>query len=82
MYLLISNFDRFCFYNRWQLLSSMFLEGCKYVDKEKMIAKYIIDDIKISSDSDRENSDYENSDKKTSDAEGSDKEKLHEENSD
>ena len=36
----------------------MFLEECKYVVKEK---KYIIDDIEISSDSDRENADEENS---------------------
>ena len=34
----------------------MFLEEFKYVVKEKNIPKYIIDDIEISSDSDRENS--------------------------
>ena len=34
----------------------MFLEEFKYVVKEKNIRKYIIDDIEISSDSDRENS--------------------------
>ena len=34
----------------------VFLEECKYVVKEKKIPKYIIDDIEISSDSDRENS--------------------------
>ena len=34
----------------------VFLEECKYVVKEKKITKYIIDDIEISSDSDRENS--------------------------
>ena len=38
----------------------VFLEECKYVVKEKRIPKYIIDDTKISSDSDRENSDEEN----------------------
>ena len=38
------------------------LEKCKYVVKEKKIPKYIIDDIEISSDSDRENSGEENSD--------------------
>ena len=43
----------------------MFLEECKYVVKEKKIPKYIIDDIEISSDSDRENSDEENFDEKT-----------------
>ena len=34
----------------------MFLEEFKYVVKEKNIPRYIIDDIEISSDSDRENS--------------------------
>ena len=33
----------------------VFLEECKYVVKEKKIPKYIIDDIEISSDTDREN---------------------------
>ena len=42
----------------------MFLEKCKYVVEEKKIPKYIINDIEISSDSDRENSGEENSDKK------------------
>ena len=32
----------------------MFLEECKHVVKEKMLPKYIIDNIEISSDSDRE----------------------------
>ena len=41
----------------------MSLEECKYIAKEKKIPKYIIDDIEISSDSDRENSDEENFDK-------------------
>ena len=40
----------------------MFLSECKYVVKEKRIPKYIIDDIEISSDSDREDLDKENSD--------------------
>ena len=39
----------------------VFLEKCKYLAKEKEIPKYIIDNIEISSDSDRENSDEENS---------------------
>ena len=47
----------------------MLLEDCKYVVKEKKIPKYIVDNIEISSDSDRENSDEENSDKETSDEE-------------
>ena len=34
----------------------MFVEECKYVVKEKNIPKYIIDDIEISPDSDKENS--------------------------
>ena len=45
----------------------VFLEECKYVVKEKKIPKYIIDNIEISSDSDRGNSDEQNSDKETSD---------------
>ena len=40
----------------------MFLEECKYVVKEK---KYIIDDIEIPSDSDRENADEENSNRES-----------------
>ena len=42
----------------------MFLEECKYVVKEKKIPKYIIDNIEVFSDSDRENSDKENSSEK------------------
>ena len=52
----------------------VFLEECKYVVKEKKIPKYIIDNIEISSDSDRGNSDEENSDRETSDEQNSDKE--------
>ena len=37
----------------------MFLEKCKYVVKEKKMPEYIIDDIEISSDSDREDSNEE-----------------------
>ena len=47
----------------------MFLEECKYVVKEKKIPRYIIDDTKISSDSDKENSDRENSDEENSNEE-------------
>ena len=39
----------------------VFLVECKHVVKEKKMSEYIIDDIKISSDSDRENSYEENS---------------------
>ena len=47
----------------------VFLEKRKYVVKEKKIPKYIIDNIEISSDSDRESSDEENSDEVNSDTE-------------
>ena len=40
----------------------MFLDECKYIVKETKIPKYIIDDIEIPSDSDKENSDEENYD--------------------
>ena len=40
----------------------VFLVECKYVVKEKKIPKCSIDDIGISSDSDRENPGEENSD--------------------
>ena len=45
------------------------LEKHKYIVEEKKIPKYIIDNIEISSDSDRENSDKENSNDKKSDKE-------------
>ena len=57
----------------------MFLEECKYVVKEKNIPAYIIDDIGISSNSDRENSDEENSDKEISVVENSDERNSDEE---
>ena len=38
----------------------MFLEECKYVVTDGKIPQYIIDDIEISFDSDRENSDEKN----------------------
>ena len=40
----------------------MFLEECNYDIKEKKIPKYIVDDIEISSDSNRRVFDEENSD--------------------
>ena len=49
----------------------VFLEECKYAVKEEKIPKYIVDNIEVSSDSDRKNSDEENSDKETSDEENS-----------
>ena len=60
----------------------VFLEECKYIVKEKKIPKYIIDDIEISSGSDRENSDEENSDEETSNEENSDKKTSDEKKSD
>ena len=50
----------------------VFLEECSYVAKENKIPMYLIDDIEISPDSDRENSDEKNSDKDTSDEKNSD----------
>ena len=58
------------------------LEECKYVVKEKKIPKYIIDDIEISSDSDRENSNEKNSDIETSNNKNFDEENFDEKNSD
>ena len=40
----------------------LFVEECKYVVKENKNPKYITDDIEMSSDSDRENSDEESFD--------------------
>ena len=51
----------------------VFLEECKYVVKEKKIPKYIIDDIELSSVSDKKNSDRENSDEENSDKENLEK---------
>ena len=50
--------------------------------KKKEIPKYIIDDIEIPSDSDRENSDEKTSDGKNSNKESSDEESSDEKNSD
>ena len=52
----------------------MFLKECKYVFKEKKMSEYITDNIEISSNSDREDSDEENSNQENSDEEISDKE--------
>ena len=59
-----------------------FLNECKYVVNEKKISKYITDDIEISSDSDRANSDEGNSDEENSDKETSDEKKSYKETSD
>ena len=50
----------------------MFLEESKYVIKEKKIPKDIIEDIEISSDSDRKNFDEENFNEKNFDEENFD----------
>ena len=52
----------------------VFLEECKFVVKEKMIPKYIIDDTEISSNSDKENFEEESSYKESSSKENSDEE--------
>ena len=48
------------------------LEECKYVVKEKRMARYITDDTEISTDSDREDSDEENSGQENYNEENSD----------
>ena len=48
-----------------------FLEECKYVVKEKKMSKYIIDNIEISSDSDRKDSDREDSEEENPNEENS-----------
>ena len=47
----------------------VFLKERKYIVKEKKMSKSIIDNIEISSDSDKENTDEEYSDEKVSDEE-------------
>ena len=65
MFLLISNLDQFVFRKAINYYPQVYLEECKHVIKEeKKILTYIISDIGISSDSDREDSDKENSDEK------------------
>ena len=49
----------------------VFLEECKYLVKEKKIPNYIIGNVEISSDSDRENSNEENSGEENSNEENS-----------
>ena len=58
----------------------MFLERCKYVVKEKKIPMYIIDDIRISSDFDKENSNEENSDEENCNEENFEDENFDDEN--
>ena len=52
----------------------VFLKNVNMLLKEKKIPEYIIDEIEISSDSDRENSDRESSDDENSDEGNSDRE--------
>ena len=54
--------------------SQVFLEECKFVVKEKMIPKYIVDDTEISSNSDKGNFEVESSYKESSSKENSDEE--------
>ena len=56
----------------------LFLEECKCVVKGKKIPKHIIDNIEISFDSDRQNSEEDNSDQDNSDEEHSNEENFHE----
>ena len=58
------------------IIHKCFLEECNYVVREKKIPKYIIDNIEMFSDSDKENSDEGNSDEDNSDEENSDEEIL------
>ena len=51
------------------IIHKSFLEECNYVVREKKIPKYIIDNIEMFSDSDKENSDEGNSDEENSDEE-------------
>ena len=60
----------------------VFLEEFKYVVKEKKIPKYIINNIELSSDFDRENSYEEKSDEENSNKENSNEQNSDEENSD
>ena len=47
----------------------VFLKECKYIVKEKKVSKSIIDNIEISSNSDKENTDEKYSDETVSDEE-------------
>ena len=58
----------------------VFLEECKYVLKEKKVAKYITDDIEISHDFDREDSDEKIADEENANKENSDEENFNEKN--
>ena len=74
----ISNFDHSAFRVGKNFYPQVLFQEYEYVVKEKKIPKYIIDNIEISSDFVRENSDEENSDKETSDEKNSDKETSNE----
>ena len=54
----------------------VFQEECKHVFKEKKMPEFITDDIEISSDSYREDSEEENSNEKDSDGKEYNKEDL------
>ena len=65
-----------------KLLFSSVLEEFKYIVKEKKIPKYIMDDIEISSDSNREYWDEENSNEVNSNEYNSNEENSNEGNTD
>ena len=60
----------------------MFLQECKYVAKKKKIPKYIIGNIEVPSDSNKENCDEENSDEDNSHEKNSNEPNSDEKNSD
>ena len=76
IYLFVILIDFFCRTGK-NYYPQVFVEECKYVAKEKKMPEYFTNDIEISSDSDREDSDEENSNE-----ENSDEENVNEENSD
>ena len=42
------------FLKTWKLLSTKFLEECKYIEKENKVTRYITDDLGISCDDSEE----------------------------
>ena len=65
----IGNFDRFIFRTGKNYYPQVLLEECKYVVKEKKMSEYINDNIEISSDSDRDDSEEEIFNEENSDEE-------------
>ena len=71
MYTFISNLINSIFRTGNKYYPQVFLEECKYVDKEKKMPEYVTDNIEIFSDYDREDSDEESSNDENSDDENS-----------